>query len=448
MPHAVLQDPDFLTAVQFAKALAQQIAAAELTPLLLLGGFVIADASGALQLQGRELDEAKTALEVAAPASGLDLTKSIKPIADRALPLNAALREILKQQSKDLPSLINGLVKDTQKAKASAERKLSLDALLKEEGINAALLYASSMAKESGLMSVTPELLLAGAFYATRRGEMAKRPSVVAHMASNEASIEALIAANDWTLRKTELPTQILPVADNVRQSMAEAHQDSDPFIVALNVGLQSATKLLSKKRVAYHEAGHAVISYVLRPAARITQVTIVDQDDADGFVAYDTTSPYFNFNTLNSRDAFLDRLCVCLAGRVAEQNQYGHDEIDAGATSDLADATSVAWQAITSYGLDFDFGPVNLDALSKASGASGGWLFDEAQRQLQKILKESLQRTEMLVDEHWTKIDAVATVLFEKKRLTEDDVLSIMGRVQEPTAPTTVPANLVEVVA
>ena len=65
---------------------------------------------------------------------------------------------------------------------------------------------------------------------------------------------------------------------------------------------------------------------------------------------------------------------------------------------------------------------PVALSGFSNS-----GWLFDQAQRRLQEILKEALQRTESLVKEHWSKIEAVAQALFDKKVLTDDDVVSII---------------------
>jgi ATP-dependent Zn protease len=120
------------------------------------------------------------------------------------------------------------------------------------------------------------------------------------------------------------------------------------------------------------------VIHHILLPAIGITQVTIIGKDDADGYTAYDISSPILKRPT--SREYLLDMICVSLAGRVAEQSKYGHDEIDAGALDDLEKATLMAWDAIARLGLDFDFGPLSLAALSKAGATSSGWLFDQAQ--------------------------------------------------------------------
>jgi hypothetical protein len=54
-----------------------------------------------------------------------------------------------------------------------------------------------------------------------------------------------------------------------------------------------------------------------------------------------------------------------------------------------------MVWDAITRFGLDFEFGPVSLAVLSKAGSMSSGWLFDQAQRRLQEILKTGLEHKE-----------------------------------------------------
>jgi ATP-dependent Zn protease len=156
-----------------------------------------------------------------------------------------------------------------------------------------------------------------------------------------------------------------------------------------------------------------------------ITRVSIVSADYSDGHTSYDSTSALFTGPL--SRENFLDELCVALAGRVAEQRKYGYDELDEGAQSDITAATKLAWAAITKFGLDFEFGPVDLAALSREAASSTGWLFDQAQRRLQQVLKDSLLRTETLMRDHWASVEAVALALFEKKTLTDDEVISIM---------------------
>jgi hypothetical protein len=311
----------------------------------------------------------------------------------------------------------------------------SIELIIREDGFNRAIQYASAVARMKGLTNISPELLTAGAFLAVRDGLLQKRPSISAHLAANKPSVEALIEARGWIVKVSDATLNNeppLPLGPEVENALKKGGKDCDPLIVALNVGIQTAEKFRMQRRIAYHEAGHAIVSNILRPKLGITGITIIEKHNADGCTSYDKSSPYFKSAT--SREDFLDEMCVCLAGRVAEQKKYGHDEIDAGAASDLAGATEQAWIAITRFGLDFEFGPINLEVLAKVSTKSSGWLFDEAQRRLQKILKESLQRTETLIAENWLKVEAVAQELFERKTLMEDDFLLIIAEAQNRT--------------
>lgn len=303
-----------------------------------------------------------------------------------------------------------------------------LDVVSKEESFSEAVRFASAVARMKGLKSISPELLAAGAYFAYQKGHLSKRPSVCAHLAANELRLKTLIQTHGWMLGKVPTDDINLPLAPSIDNALKTGDDDSDPLIVILNVGIQRSSKELSKRRTAYHEAGHAVISKALRPDFGITQMTIVEDGETDGCTSFDTSSPSFQaFWTTPTREGFLDALCSLLAGRVAEQRKYGHNALDAGAASDLSLATEMVWDAITKYGLDFEFGPVSLPTLSRLAATSSGWLFDEAQRRLQEILKEGIERTETLVRERWSAIEAVATALFEKKTLMEDEIVSII---------------------
>ncbi len=422
----VLGNPNLSTAVGFAKGLAKQSGAKELSPLLLLCGFALANRAGKLKIKSKDLSAHDAVIDQAASAAGLKLSKKIIAFDKETLPTDTALRELFKTAGDSVSTLVDALLKsiDSSPAKSLGPMK-SIAAIAKEEGFSETVRFASAVARRKGFTDISPELLAAGAFHAYRAGLLRKRPAFCAHLAASEPSIKALIEAHGWGLEKLGQEGVALPLARSIEEAIKGGDDDSDPLIVALNAGIGTASKILYKKRVAYHEAGHAVILKILRPELGITQVSIIDKDGADGYVSRDITSPCLK---RLSRENFLDEVCARLAGRVAEQKKYGHDEIDAGASSDLEVVVRTAWDAITKFGLDFEFGPVSLPALSKAGAISSGWLFDQAQRRLQEVLKEGLQRTETLMAENWGKVEAVAQVLFEKKKLTEDDLLTIMG--------------------
>ena len=76
---------------------------------------------------------------------------------------------------------------------------------------------------------------------------------------------------------------------------------------------------------------------------------------------------------------------------------------------------------------MDEEFGPVVLETMIEESGLRGGWLFNEAQRHLQRVMKEAHVRTEELVRLHWAHIEKLAMSLLVKPRLSQDEVFSIL---------------------
>jgi hypothetical protein len=425
MNSPILEDPDFRTATAFAKGLAKQYGVQALSPLILLCGFVIANRNGLLGGALKELNEADKVVDAAASGAGLKLSSEIEPLDEGTIPTDSALRDIFESSGNNVIGFVDGLLNTIP--------EWAVGGYLREEFFSEIVKCASTLAQSKGIKEISPELLVAGAFVAYRNGLLHERPSISEHLRINASSIQALIDAHGWTIDKVSNYHVKLPLDLSVTKALTRSgNQPSNPLIAALNAGMVTALKLGLKKRVAYHEAGHAVISKLLRPEIGIAEVTIVDRGEADGCVSYEKTCPYFQAPP--SRDGVLDQICVSLAGRVAEQKKYGHHEVDAGATSDLANATQMAWDAITRFGLDFEFGPVSLAALSKAGSMSSGWLFDHAQRRLQEILKAGLERTETLVREQWDKVEAVAQILFKQKRLTEDELLNVLGM---PTATT-----------
>jgi hypothetical protein len=426
MAKAVLDELDFRTSVKFAKGLATAGCKPELSPLLLLCGFLVASRSGALAVVYGQILQNSDAIAKVAEDSKIHLSQDAELVDDVTIATSASLQTLLSSNGDSVEELVDGLLQVVLGAPALSPDKASrLISIRGEEGFEDTLRYASSVARGNGLRYISPEAIVAGAFLAFKDGLLTSRPSISAHLSTHQAGIQALIDARQFTLEKPVPVANLLPLAPSVEDSLIAAAEPSNYLFAALKPGMLIATNILRQKRVAYHEAGHAVVSHVLRPELRITQISIVQKHDSDGFVSFDKTS---NFFKLLSRETFLEEICVSLAGRVAEQKKYGHDEIDAGATSDLEAATIMAWNAITKYGLDFEFGPVSLQALTSSGASNSGWLFDMAQRRLQEVLKEGLQKTETLIAENWTRVEAVADILFRRKTLTEDDLLTFGG--------------------
>ena len=265
---------------------------------------------------------------------------------------------------------------------------------------------------------------VAAAWLAYQHGLLASQASVQAHIKAHATPIANLLQqegldglAGFDTLASPDIK---IPLDDEIRGLITHANMTGGNFLGFLGSLFLQSLRISHLESVAYHEAGHAIVSLLLRPEVRVNRATIEPDGDAAGSVA-------FNESTVgSSQEDFLERLCIAIAGQTAQVKKFGASAADAGAVSDFSMATQVAWEYITAYGLDPQFGPVILDVL-KQQGITSGWLFDEAQRRLQSVLKEAQAKTTVIVDTHWEKVVRVAELLLEKKTITEDELRAVV---------------------
>ncbi len=280
--------------------------------------------------------------------------------------------------------------------------------------------YAKAVASQRGEDTLKTEHFLAAVLIAEQRGLFVKNQTVNAHVRAHQESIKTLL----FSEQIIDLEAVDKPVSESVKFTLDEAVKSaiaqsalkSGSLLDFVDQLFQIGTQLTELEAVAYHEAGHAVVSLLLRPEVRIDKVTIQQEGDAAGSVSFMEKNYRYN------QEFFLEQLCVAIAGQVSQIRKFGAHAADAGAISDFTKATQLAWHYITKFGLDPQFGPVILGCL-KEEGVESGWIFDEAQRRLQSVLKEAQAKTTVIVDTHWDKIANVAKLLLEKKCITEEEL-------------------------
>jgi Peptidase family M41/ATPase family associated with various cellular activities (AAA) len=179
-------------------------------------------------------------------------------------------------------------------------------------------------------------------------------------------------------------------------------------------------------RNTAYHEAGHAVMRYLLADGGRdIHYVTVVPRSGAAGFLyAHHHKPPDASFTERDHRAL----IRVALAGRAAEELLLGPDGISTGSggsdESDLGHATHRAVVMITRYGfnqgrrLALRLGNINDDP--------------ELRREVETLLAEEYQSTLTSLREHWNLVQALAERLVTKQELTGDEVRALLASVQE----------------
>jgi ATP-dependent Zn protease len=169
---------------------------------------------------------------------------------------------------------------------------------------------------------------------------------------------------------------------------------------------------------IAYHEAGHAVISLILLPDTKVEHVTVYPRENMLGFVSYKDDEEQGNM----SRQDFLDRIAVALAGRAAQMKKYGASGCDTGAGSDLSKATRLCHAAIAYFGMDSQVGALNV---SSVEDTLRGHLTDLIGERVHAWMKEAEERTRSLVEEYWDQIDSLACRLMREKHVDGRHILS-----------------------
>ena len=167
----------------------------------------------------------------------------------------------------------------------------------------------------------------------------------------------------------------------------------------------------------AYHEAGHAVISHLLRPEIKIEQITVMPRGKALGFVSYNQDE----MQTSKSFEYIKNEVLICLAGRTAEKKISGEKGINSGASNDLERATNLLFWATKNLGMG-KFGSLNLANQSKT-----GYIAELAEKEVLELMAELSKKCEALIEENWDKIDKIAKTLIEKEMIDESEFLEIL---------------------
>lgn len=194
--------------------------------------------------------------------------------------------------------------------------------------------------------------------------------------------------------------------------------------------GLEKKNKAIKpseKRRVAYHEAGHAAISWLVEHAAPLLKVTIVPRGRSLGAAWYLPEE-----RSLTTTEQMSDELCATLGGRAAEQTVFGN--ISTGALSDLERVTKQAQAMVTVYGLNDKVGNISYYDSSGQSEYNFGKPYSEEtaktiDQEISKIIETQYQRALNILAENRPKLDALAAKLLEKEVIFREDLEDIFGK-------------------
>lgn len=194
--------------------------------------------------------------------------------------------------------------------------------------------------------------------------------------------------------------------------------------------GLEKKNKAIKpseKKRVAFHEAGHATISWLVEHAAPLLKVTIVPRGRSLGAAWYLPEE-----RQLTTTEQMLDEICATLGGRAAEQAVFGN--ISTGALSDLERVTKQAQAMVTIYGLNDKVGNISYYDSSGQSEINFGKPYSEQtakviDEEISKLIETQYQRAVSILTENRDKLDALAQKLLDKEVIFREDLEEIFGK-------------------
>jgi len=205
-------------------------------------------------------------------------------------------------------------------------------------------------------------------------------------------------------------------------------HQDFLDAVDRIVGGLEKKKKVITpkeKKVIAFHEAGHATVSWMLEHAAPLVKVTIVPRGQSLGAAWYLPAE-----RMIVQTEQMLDEMCATLGGRAAEKIIF--DKISTGALSDLEKVTKQARAMVTVYGLNEKVGNITYydstgnDAFVKPYSEETGKKIDT---EISKMIEAQYQRAIQLLEKNKDKLTILAELLLEKEVIFKDDLIKIFGK-------------------
>ena len=218
------------------------------------------------------------------------------------------------------------------------------------------------------------------------------------------------------------------------RNLKAIGEREIEDAMVKVTMGPEKTTRVRSekeKKLVAYHEAGHAVVSRFLPTQDAVHEISIVPRGMAGGYTMYQPTED----KSFMSKTEMQEQIVSLLGGRAAEALIL--DDISTGASNDIERATKIAKAMVTKYGMSQRIGTITLGsdqeevfigrdfAQEKTYSEATASIIDE---EMKKIIDGSYASATRILQNNVEKLHAVAQVLLEKEKITGEEFEAIFN--------------------
>lgn len=198
-------------------------------------------------------------------------------------------------------------------------------------------------------------------------------------------------------------------------------------------MGVKNASKVKKEeetKLIAYHEAGHALVTLNCKNTDPIYKATIISRGHAGGYVSRlpENDRHYTNI----TKASILDDIAIAMGGRSAERIIFGDDKISAGALSDIKVATSLAKNMVVSYGMNDKVGPVYCsDKLMNENGysheASSNEMLNLIDEEVKAIILDGEKKATEIISNNQDKLIIIAEALINYETLTGQEIKDLI---------------------
>ncbi|MDJ0735081.1 MAG: ATP-dependent zinc metalloprotease FtsH2 [Nostocaceae cyanobacterium] len=187
-----------------------------------------------------------------------------------------------------------------------------------------------------------------------------------------------------------------------------------------------------SKRLIAYHEVGHAIVGTLLKDHDPVQKVTLVPRGQAQGLTWFTPNEE----QGLITRSQLKARITGALGGRAAEDVIFGHAEVTTGAGNDLQQVTGMARQMVTRFGMS-DLGPLSLESQSGEVFLGRDWMsrseYSDAiasriDSQVRTIVEECYDNAKKMMREHRNVMDRLVDLLIEKETIDGEEFRQIVA--------------------
>jgi cell division protease FtsH len=191
-------------------------------------------------------------------------------------------------------------------------------------------------------------------------------------------------------------------------------------------VGAKGGTPMSDerKKRVAYHEGGHAIVGVLIPEYDEVRKVSIIPRGDAGGVTFFQPTSDERGMYT---KEYLLSEIKVALGGHAAEELMYGKENVTTGATSDFAQVYSIAREMVTTYGMSEAIGKINVQDNSLSQQTS--YLVD---LEVHRITDECYVEVMDILSTHKGQLEALKDILIRDEIIDGKVVYDMIKNVNE----------------